>query len=177
MFTLLVQDARCKGSDANLTQMYAAVGNMEIGGQRPALVACGRSLPTFRAYCPSSASRAVVLRSLMDGLRPSRESFVHTASARLGLVIGQLETPISGYNQHCIIRSLNSVVVDAGGCVRTTGNRICSFVYGGHGGDPRKSWHFVLDWTYPVLAPLPPRHFPPGTARSWSFERGMHLRL
>ena len=112
MFTLLVQDARCKGSDANLTQMYAAVGNMEIGGQRPALVACGRSLPTFRAYCPSSASRAVVLRSLMDGLRPSRESFVHTASARLGLVIGQLETPISGYNQHCIIRSLISVVVD-----------------------------------------------------------------
>ena len=134
-FTMMA-DTGIKGSRTNLNQMYGGVGQQTINGRPPPHVSLGRALPTLRPNDPSAAARGLVLRSLVDGLTPT-ESVFNAASSRVGLVVGRLEVPDSGYKQRRIAQRMKDCVIVSDGSVRCGAN-IVQFCYGGDGGDPRQ---------------------------------------
>lgn len=134
-FTMMA-DKGIKGSRTNLNQMYGGVGQQTINGRPPPIVSVGRALPTLRAHDPSAAARGMVLRSLVDGLTPT-ESVFNAASSRVGLVVGRLEVPDSGYKQRRIAQRMKDCVIASDGSVRCGAN-VVQFSYGGDGSDPRQ---------------------------------------
>lgn len=148
-FTLLVEEAKCKGSNANLCQHYGAVGQQTVGGRPPARAAGGRALPLFPTGQPASPREAgFVAQALADGLRVA-ENYFHTWASRSGLVEGRLNTPAAGYQQRELVQPLKPCVAAHDGTVSCEGT-IVQFCYGGDGAAPSRA--VTLELTRQELA-------------------------
>lgn len=125
---LMIQSG-AKGSSVNSMQMSCLLGQQELEGRRPRLMANGNTLPSFLPYDPSPISGGFICNSFMTGLTP-QEYFFHCMAGREGLVDTAVKTSRSGYLQRCLIKHLEGIVVNYDLTVRDSDNCVIQFQYG-----------------------------------------------
>lgn len=83
----MVNMVRCgsKGSDLNIAQMIALLGQQSIEGKRIAYGFQDRTLPHFKRYDDGAEARGFIESSFVKGLTPA-EFFFHAMTGREGLI-------------------------------------------------------------------------------------------
>merc|ERR1719412_3504367 len=124
-----------KGSNINISQMIACVGQQAINGKRVPNGFEDRALPHFERHSKIPAAKGFVENSFYSGLTPT-EFFFHTMGGREGLVDTAVKTAETGYMQRRLVKSLEDLVQHYDGTVRNSTNEVIQFEYGGDGLDP-----------------------------------------
>ncbi|XP_045139829.1 DNA-directed RNA polymerase I subunit RPA1 [Echinops telfairi] len=146
---LMVQSG-AKGSTVNTMQISCLLGQIELEGRRPPLMASGKSLPCFEPYEFTPRAGGFVTGRFLTGIRPP-EFFFHCMAGREGLVDTAVKTSRSGYLQRCIIKHLEGLVVQYDLTVRDSDGSVVQFLYGEDGLDiPRTQ--FLQPKQFPFLA-------------------------
>eukprot|EP01147_Barroeca_monosierra_P009908 gene9908-2093_t len=131
--------AKCgsKGSNLNMSQMIACVGQQIINGERIPDGFEGRPLPHFQlAKSKEPVARGFVENSFYTGLTPT-EFFFHTMSGREGLVDTAVKTAETGYMQRRLVKALEDLSIRYDTTVRNSNNAVIQFCYGEDGMDPQ----------------------------------------
>jgi DNA-directed RNA polymerase II subunit RPB1 len=126
--------SKAKGSNLNITQMMALLGQQMVAGQRIKYTLQDRTLPHFARYDHGIESRGFVENSFISGLRPA-EFFFHAMGGREGLIDTAVKTSDSGYIQRKLVKMMEDLHVEYDGTVRNINGSIYQFVYGGDGID------------------------------------------
>jgi DNA-directed RNA polymerase subunit A' len=129
-----------RGSNLNLAQMTACVGQQSVRGERIHRGYRERVLPHFKEGDLSATARGFVKASYRSGLTPI-EFFFHAMGGREGLVDTAVRTSTSGYMQRRLVNALQDIKNENDGTVRNAIGQIIQFVYGEDGVDPAKSDH------------------------------------
>ncbi|GAB0091474.1 DNA-directed RNA polymerase [Sergentomyia squamirostris] len=132
---LIMAQSGSKGSNINISQMIACVGQQAINGKRVPNGYEDRSLPHFEKYSKIPAARGFVQNSFFSGLTPT-EFFFHTMAGREGLVDTAVKTAETGYLQRRLVKCLEDLVTHYDGTVRNAISEAVEFTYGGDGLDP-----------------------------------------
>ena len=123
-----------KGSEINMGQMIACVGQQVVDGKRIPLGFTDRTLPHFHKYDDGSSARGFVENSFMNGLTPT-EFFFHAMGGREGLIDTAVKTSETGYIQRKLIKGLEDARIVADMTVRNANGSILQFIYGEDGFD------------------------------------------
>jgi DNA-directed RNA polymerase II subunit RPB1 len=123
-----------KGTDINLCQIIALVGQQNIEGCRIPYGFKRRTLPHFLKDDPGAESRGFVENSYTQGLTP-QEMYFHAMGGREGLIDTAVKTSETGYIQRRLIKALEDVVVRYDGTVRNSLGSVIQFCYGEDGLD------------------------------------------
>src|ERR1700733_15613600 len=126
--------AACKGSQINISQMTAIVGQQSVEGKRVSFWFKYRTLPHFAKDDYSASSRGFVENSYLRGLTPT-EFFFHAMAGREGLIDTAVKTAETGYIQRRLVKALEDVMAKYDGTVRNSLGDIVQFVYGEDGLD------------------------------------------
>ncbi len=129
-----------RGSNLNIGQMTASVGQQSVRGKRIMRGYVERALPHFEPGDPSPKARGFVYSSYQTGLDPM-EFFFHAMGGREGLVDTAVRTQQSGYMQRRLINALEHLRIEYDGTARNSVGDIIQFRYGEDGVDPAKSDH------------------------------------
>ena len=129
-----------RGSNLNLAQMTACVGQQSVRGERIHRGYRERVLPHFKEGDLSAIARGFVKASYRSGLTPI-EFFFHAMGGREGLVDTAVRTSTSGYMQRRLVNALQDIKNENDGTVRNAIGQIIQFIYGEDGVDPAKSDH------------------------------------
>lgn len=124
-----------KGSNINISQMIACVGQQSVSGHRVPTDFSHRALPYFEKKSKNPAARGFVGNSFHSGLTPS-EMFFHTVAGREGLVDTAVKTADTGYMQRRLIKTMEDLSCAYDGTVRNSMGDVVQFVYGSDGMDP-----------------------------------------
>ncbi|KAF2816470.1 DNA-directed RNA polymerase III subunit RPC1 [Mytilinidion resinicola] len=129
--------AKCgsKGSNINVSQMVASVGQQMIGGKRVADGFQDRTLPHFPKAARQPASKGFVSNSFYSGLNPT-EFIFHAMSGREGLVDTAVKTAETGYMSRRLMKSLEDLSSQYDNTVRNSSAGIVQFQYGDDNLDP-----------------------------------------
>ncbi|MBZ3870003.1 DNA-directed RNA polymerase I subunit RPA1 [Sciurus carolinensis] len=146
---MMVQSG-AKGSTVNTMQISCLLGQIELEGRRPPLMASGKSLPCFEPYEFTPRAGGFVTGRFLTGIRPP-EFFFHCMAGREGLVDTAVKTSRSGYLQRCIIKHLEGLVVQYDLTVRDSDGSVVQFLYGEDGLDIPKT-QFLQPRQFPFLA-------------------------
>ncbi|XP_020034609.2 DNA-directed RNA polymerase I subunit RPA1 [Castor canadensis] len=146
---MMVQSG-AKGSTVNTMQISCLLGQIELEGRRPPLMASGKSLPCFEPYEFTPRAGGFVTGRFLTGIRPP-EYFFHCMAGREGLVDTAVKTSRSGYLQRCIIKHLEGLVVQYDLTVRDSDGSVVQFLYGEDGLDIPKT-QFLQSKQFPFLA-------------------------
>jgi DNA-directed RNA polymerase II subunit RPB1 len=130
-------NAGSKGSELNISQMIACVGQQNVDGKRIPYGFDDRTLPHFTKFDDSPEARGFVLNSYMDGLTP-QELFFHAMGGRVGLIDTAVKTSTTGYIQRRLIKGMEDLMVHYDMTVRSNKNQIIQFIYGEDGVDTVK---------------------------------------
>jgi len=133
-FVIMV-NAGSKGSDLNISQMIASLGQQNVDGKRIPYGFDSRTLPHFNKYDDSPGARGFVESSFINGLTPT-ELFFHAQGGRVGLIDTAVKTSQTGYIQRRLIKGLEDLMVAYDMTVRNNKNKIVQFQYGGDSVDP-----------------------------------------
>ena len=123
-----------KGSEANITQMVATLGQQLIEGKRVQYTLQDRTLPHFPRYDDGVESRGFVEHSFVDGLMPA-EFFFHAQAGREGLIDTAVKTSDTGYIQRRLMKTMEDQHIEYDGTVRNVTGSIVQFHYGDDGVD------------------------------------------
>ncbi len=129
-----------RGSEVNITQMAAMLGQQTVRGKRIKRGFRRKTLPHFKDDDLSPEARGFVKGNFRDGLKPT-EVFFHAAGGREGLVDTAVKTSQSGYMQRRLINALQDLVVTYEGLVRDSWGNVVQFKYGEDGVDPMLTFH------------------------------------
>ena len=101
-----IVDSGSKGSNVNILQIMACLGQQNIKGKR---IPCPSRpvLASFAADDTNPEARGMVKHSFMDGLTPY-DYFFHTVGGREGLVDTAVKTAESGYIQRQLVKCLEA---------------------------------------------------------------------
>ncbi|CCH58170.1 hypothetical protein TBLA_0A03720 [Henningerozyma blattae CBS 6284] len=132
---LIMATCGSKGSNLNVSQMVAVVGQQIISGNRVPDGFQDRSLPHFQKNSKTPQSKGFVRNSFYSGLSPP-EFLFHAISGREGLVDTAVKTAETGYMSRRLMKSLEDLSCQYDNTVRTSSNGIVQFTYGGDGLDP-----------------------------------------
>ncbi|XP_055096768.1 DNA-directed RNA polymerase I subunit RPA1 isoform X3 [Symphalangus syndactylus] len=146
---MMVQSG-AKGSTVNTMQISCLLGQIELEGRRPPLMASGKSLPCFEPYEFTPRAGGFVTGRFLTGIKPP-EFFFHCMAGREGLVDTAVKTSRSGYLQRCIIKHLEGLVVQYDLTVRDSDGSVVQFLYGEDGLDIPKT-QFLQPKQFPFLA-------------------------
>jgi len=130
----MVNMVRCgsKGSDLNIAQMIALLGQQSIEGKRIAYGFQDRTLPHFKRYDDGAEARGFIESSFVKGLTPA-EFFFHAMTGREGLIDTAVKTADSGYMQRQLVKTMEDLMTYHDGTVRDAGGLIVQFAYGDDG--------------------------------------------
>ena len=130
----MVNMVKCgsKGSDTNIAQMIALLGQQAIEGKRIGYGFQDRTLPHFKRYDDGADSRGYIESSFVKGLSPA-EFFFHAMTGREGLIDTAVKTAESGYMQRKLVKAMEDLVTQHDGTVRDAGGLIVEFAYGDDG--------------------------------------------
>ena len=92
----IMTECGSKGSDINISQMMAILGQQSVGGKRIENGFVNRTLPHFKPESLFPAARGFVANSFFSGLTAT-EFFFHTMGGREGLVDTAVKTAETGY--------------------------------------------------------------------------------
>tara|TARA_Y100000385_G_scaffold281416_1_gene334190 strand:+ start:7412 stop:11998 length:4587 start_codon:yes stop_codon:yes gene_type:complete len=126
-----------KGSNINIGQMIACVGQQSVDGKRIPYGFTDRTLPHFHKYDDGAAARGFVENSFVKGLTPT-EFFFHAMGGREGLIDTAVKTSETGYIQRKLVKGMEDVRVEFDYTVRNANGHIIQFLYGEDGIDPTK---------------------------------------
>ena len=129
--------AGSKGSDLNISQMIACLGQQLIDGKRIPYGFENRTLPHFTKYDDSPGARGFVENSFISGLTPE-ELFFHAMGGRVGLIDTAVKTSSTGHIQRRLIKGMEDLKIEYDMTVRNNKSRIIQFSYGEDGIDPVK---------------------------------------
>ncbi|CAH2094859.1 unnamed protein product [Euphydryas editha] len=132
---LIMAQSGSKGSNINISQMIACVGQQALNGKRVPNGFEDRSLPHFERHSKRPAARGFVENSFYSGLTPT-EFFFHTMGGREGLVDTAVKTAETGYLQRRLVKSLEDLVLHYDLTVRNATSEVVQFRYGSDGLDP-----------------------------------------
>jgi len=135
-FVIMV-NAGSKGSDLNIAQMTACLGQQNVDGKRIPYGFEHRTLPHYTKYDDSPNARGFVENSYINGLTPN-ELFFHAMGGRVGLIDTAVKTSSTGYIQRRLIKSMEDLMVRYDGTVRSNKDYIIQFSYGDDGIDTTK---------------------------------------
>ena len=127
-------DAGAKGSDLNITQMIALLGQQIIDGKRVQYTLQDRTLPHFTKFDDGIESRGFVESSFVNGLRPA-EFFFHAMGGREGLIDTAVKTSDTGYIQRRMMKTMEDMRVEYDSTVRNHMGVIFQYKYGEDGVD------------------------------------------
>ena len=127
-------DSGAKGSEQNITQMVATLGQQLVEGKRVQYTLQDRTLPHFPRYDDGVESRGFVQHSFVDGLMPA-EFFFHAQAGREGLIDTAVKTSDTGYIQRRLMKTMEDQHVEYDGTVRNVTGSIIQFKYGDDGID------------------------------------------
>ncbi|PHH75185.1 hypothetical protein CDD82_4549 [Ophiocordyceps australis] len=150
---LIMAQSGSKGSDINVAQMVAVVGQQIIGGQRVPDGFQDRSLPHFHKNARQPPSKGFVKNSFYSGLFPT-EFLFHAISGREGLVDTAVKTAETGYMSRRLMKSLEDLSTQYDDTVRTSSGGIVQFQFGADKLDPvdmegpAEPVHFQRTWTH-----------------------------
>jgi DNA-directed RNA polymerase II subunit RPB1 len=111
--------AGSKGSNMNISQIMACVGQQNVEGKRIPFGFSDRSLPHFTKGDYGPESKGFVENSYLTGLTPS-EFYFHAMGGREGLIDTAVKTATTGYISRRLIKALEDVMVKYDGTVRTS---------------------------------------------------------
>ncbi|GFT84690.1 DNA-directed RNA polymerase III subunit RPC1 [Nephila pilipes] len=132
---LIMAQCGSKGSNINISQMVACVGQQALSGKRVPNGFDNRSLPHFEQASKTPEAKGFVQNSFYSGLTPT-EFIFHTMAGREGLVDTAVKTAETGYMQRRLIKSLEDLCLHYDMSVRNSIGEVVQFVYGGDGLDP-----------------------------------------
>ena len=135
MFNMIISGS--KGSDINMGQMIACVGQQSVDGRRIPYGFTDRTLPHFHKYDDGASARGFVENSFMSGLTPT-EFFFHAMGGREGLIDTAVKTSETGYVQRKLVKGMEDARVAADFTVRNANGTIIQFLYGEDGFDGTK---------------------------------------
>ncbi len=124
--------AGSKGSDTNVSQMIAALGQQGIEGKRVPNGFQHRTLPHFKRFDDSAQARGFIASSFIKGLNPD-EFFFHAMAGREGLIDTAVKTADTGYMQRQIRVALEDLVTQHDGSVRDVQGNLLQLRYGEDG--------------------------------------------
>ncbi len=124
--------AGSKGSDTNVSQMIAALGQQAIEGKRVPNGFQHRTLPHYKRFDDSAKARGFISSSFIKGLNPD-EFFFHAMSGREGLIDTAVKTADTGYMQRQIRVALEDLISQHDGSVRDVTGNILQCRYGEDG--------------------------------------------
>ena len=142
---LTMVNAGSKGSDINISQMIACLGQQNVDNKRIPYGFENRTLPHFTKYDDSPAARGFVGSCFIAGLKPE-ELFFHAMGGRIGIIDTAVKTSQTGYIQRRLIKGMEDLSVSYDMTVRNNKGKIIQFSYGDDGFDPVK----VESQTLPV---------------------------
>lgn len=126
---IIMLNAGSKGSEINIQQMTACLGQQNVDGKRIPYGFEGRTLPHFNKYDDSPSARGFVESSYINGMTP-QELFFHAMGGRIGLIDTAVKTSTTGYIQRRLIKSLEDAMVNYDMTVRNNKNKIMQFSFG-----------------------------------------------
>lgn len=124
--------AGSKGSDVNVSQMVATLGQQAIEGKRVPNGFQHRTLPHFKRFDDSARARGFISSNYIKGLQPD-EFFFHAMSGREGLIDTAVKTADTGYMQRQIRVALEDLITQHDGSVRDATGNILQLAYGEDG--------------------------------------------
>jgi DNA-directed RNA polymerase II subunit RPB1 len=127
--------AGSKGSELNISQMVACVGQQNVNNKRIPYGFEDRTLPHFTKFDDTPKARGFVENSYINGLSPS-ELFFHAMGGRVGLIDTAVKTSTTGYIQRRLVKGLEDLAVSYDMSVRSNKGKIVQFLYGDDGIDP-----------------------------------------
>jgi len=127
--------AGSKGSNINISQVIACVGQQNVEGKRIPFGFRKRTLPHFIKDDYGPESRGFVENSYLAGLTPS-EFYFHAMGGREGLIDTAVKTAETGYIQRRLIKAMESVMVHYDGTVRNSVGQLIQLRYGEDGLSP-----------------------------------------
>lgn len=122
-------NAGSKGSELNISQMTACLGQQNVDGKRIPYGFNDRTLPHYHKYDDSPGARGFVESSFISGLSP-QELFFHAMGGREGLIDTAVKTSQTGYIQRRLIKSLEDLLVCYDMTVRNGMGKIVEYRYG-----------------------------------------------
>lgn len=137
---LMVQSG-AKGSTVNTIQISCCLGQIELEGKRPPMMISGRTLPSFPPFDTLPKAGGFIGSRFMTGIQP-QEFFFHCMAGREGLIDTAVKTSRSGYLQRCLIKHLESLIVNYDMTVRDSNGSIIQYLYGEDGLEVTKSSFF-----------------------------------
>ena len=124
--------AGSKGSNINISQIMACVGQQNVEGGRIPFGFSRRTLPHFAKDDFGPESKGFVESSYLSGLNPD-ELYFHAMGGREGLIDTAVKTAETGYISRRLIKALEDVMVAYDGTVRTSKQELVQFLYGEDG--------------------------------------------
>ena len=124
--------AGSKGSDINVSQVIACVGQQNVEGKRIPFGFRKRTLPHFIKDDYGPESRGFVENSYLAGLTPP-EFYFHAMGGREGLIDTAVKTAETGYIQRRLIKAMESLMVNYDGTVRNAVGQLIQLRYGEDG--------------------------------------------
>ena len=124
--------AGSKGSNTNVAQMIAVLGQQNIEGKRIPYGFQDRTLPHFKRFDDGAAARGFIESSFVKGLTP-HEFFFHAMSGREGLIDTAVKTADTGYMQRQLVKAMEDLTIQHDGSVRDAMGNIVQFSYGEDG--------------------------------------------
>jgi DNA-directed RNA polymerase III subunit RPC1 len=129
--------AQCgsKGSQLNISQMMACLGQQSVGGSRIQNGFVNRTLPHFPLSSLTPAAKGFVQNSFFTGLTAT-EFFFHTMGGREGLVDTAVKTAETGYMARRLMKALEDLSLQYDNTVRNSEQTVVQFSYGDDGLNP-----------------------------------------
>ena len=132
---MIMATSGSKGSNLNVAQMVALVGQQSIEGGRVANGFQDRSLPHFPKNARQPPSKGFVRNSFFSSLTPS-EFFFHAMGGREGLIDTAVKTAETGYMSRRLMKSLEDLSTRYDDTVRNSSSNIVQFQFGDDKLDP-----------------------------------------
>ena len=129
--------AGSKGSNTNVAQMIAVLGQQNVEGKRIPYGLQDRTLPHFKRYDDGAAARGFIESSFIKGLTPA-ETFFHAMSGREGLIDTAVKTADTGYLQRQLVKAMEDLMTQHDNTVRDAAGTIIQFTYGEDGTNSTK---------------------------------------
>jgi len=134
---VIMFNAGSKGTEINIQQMTACLGQQNVDGKRIPYGFEHRTLPHYTKYDDSPVARGFVESSYINGLSP-QEVFFHAMGGRIGLIDTAVKTSTTGYIQRRLIKGMEDLMVNYDMTVRSSKGKIVQFSYGDDGIDTIK---------------------------------------
>lgn len=132
---LIMAQCGSKGSQLNISQMIACLGQQSVGGSRIQDGFVNRTLPHFPLGALFPAAKGFVGNSFFSGVTAT-EFFFHTMGGREGLVDTAVKTAETGYMARRLMKALEDLSLHYDSTVRNSERIVVQFTYGDDGLNP-----------------------------------------